>query len=110
MGRKRQSTQQIVNKLRQAKVLIEQWRRHYNTIRPHLSLGYRPPVPETVAMLPTGSGCLAIRSAAEDGQAAGAEARNSLVESGVSSVGKSVESVHRWRGIHEPRFSESQRR
>ena len=28
-----------------AKVLIEAWRRQYNTIRPHSSLGYRPPPP-----------------------------------------------------------------
>ena len=27
-------------------VLIEQWRQHYNTIRPHSALGYRPPGPE----------------------------------------------------------------
>lgn len=33
---------------REAQVLIEQWRRHYNTKRPHSALGYRPPVPETV--------------------------------------------------------------
>ncbi|HJN23864.1 MAG TPA: integrase core domain-containing protein, partial [Rhodospirillales bacterium] len=26
----------------------ECWRRHYNTVRPHSSLGYRPPAPETV--------------------------------------------------------------
>jgi len=26
--------------------LIEQWRREYNQVRPHSSLGYRPPVPE----------------------------------------------------------------
>ena len=32
----------------EAKVLIEQWRREYNTIRPHSSLGYRPPAPEPV--------------------------------------------------------------
>jgi len=32
--------------LGEAKVLIEQWRREYNTIRPHSSLGYRPPAPE----------------------------------------------------------------
>jgi transposase InsO family protein len=31
--------------LHEAKVLIEQWRRHYNAIRPHSSLGYRPPHP-----------------------------------------------------------------
>ncbi len=34
--------------LREAKVLIEQWRREYNTIRPHSSLGYRPPAPEAI--------------------------------------------------------------
>ena len=34
--------------LREAKVLIEQWRRHYNAVRPHSSLGYRPPAPETI--------------------------------------------------------------
>jgi putative transposase len=34
--------------LHEAKVLIEQWRRHYNAIRPHSSLGYRPPAPETI--------------------------------------------------------------
>ena len=26
-------------------VLIEQWRRHYNEVRSHSSLGYRPPAP-----------------------------------------------------------------
>jgi hypothetical protein len=34
--------------LHEAKVLIEQWRRYYNAIRPHSSLGYRPPAPETI--------------------------------------------------------------
>ena len=28
--------------------MIESWRRHYNAIRPHSSLGYRPPAPEVV--------------------------------------------------------------
>jgi putative transposase len=40
--------------LYEAQVLIERWRRHYNTIRPHSSLGYRPPAPETI--LPPASG------------------------------------------------------
>ena len=31
--------------LKEAQVVIEQWRRHYNTRRPHSSLGYRPPAP-----------------------------------------------------------------
>ncbi len=34
---------------REAQVVIEQWRRHYNTIRPHSSLGYRPPAPEVIS-------------------------------------------------------------
>ena len=32
--------------LLEAKVLIERWRKHYNTVRPHSALGYRPPAPE----------------------------------------------------------------
>jgi putative transposase len=35
--------------LLEAKVLIERWRVRYNTVRPHSSLGYRPPAPEAVA-------------------------------------------------------------
>lgn len=34
---------EIFYTLREAKVLIDRWRRHYNTVRPHSSLGYRPP-------------------------------------------------------------------
>ena len=30
------------------RVLIEQWRKHYNTVRPHSSLRYRPPAPEVI--------------------------------------------------------------
>ena len=33
-------------KATEAKILIERWRREYNQIRPHSSLGYRPPAPE----------------------------------------------------------------
>ena len=36
--------------LKEAKVLIERWRVHYNTIRPHRSLGQRPPAPEAWLM------------------------------------------------------------
>jgi putative transposase len=32
--------------IRELRVLAERWRVHYNTIRPHSSLGYRPPAPE----------------------------------------------------------------
>jgi len=37
---------EIFTTLTEARVLIEQWRKEYNHIRPHSSLGYRPPVPE----------------------------------------------------------------
>jgi len=38
--------------LLKAKVLVGRWRREYNHIRPHSSLGYRPPAPE--AIMPMG--------------------------------------------------------
>ena len=37
---------EIFYTLTEARVLIEASRRHYNTVRPHSSLGYRPPAPE----------------------------------------------------------------
>ena len=40
---------EIFDTLLEAKVLIERWRRQYNTIRPHSSLGYQPPAPEAIA-------------------------------------------------------------
>jgi putative transposase len=39
---------EIFTTLLEAKVLIENWRREYNTIRPHSSLGYKPPAPEAI--------------------------------------------------------------
>jgi putative transposase len=32
--------------LREAQIVIESWRRHYNAVRPHASLGYKAPAPE----------------------------------------------------------------
>ena len=43
---------EIFCSLKEAKVLIEQWRHHYNTVRPHSSLGYRPPAPQTFMPVP----------------------------------------------------------
>jgi len=45
---------EIFSTLREAEVLLENWRRHYNAVRPHSSLNYRPPAPE--AILPPASG------------------------------------------------------
>ena len=39
---------EIFYTLKEAKIIIEAWRRHYNTVRPHSSLGYRPPAPEVL--------------------------------------------------------------
>ena len=39
---------ELFDTLLEAKVLIERWRRHYNTIRPHSSLDYQPPAPEAI--------------------------------------------------------------
>ena len=36
----------IFYSLAEAKIVIESWRRHYNAVRPHGSLGYKPPAPE----------------------------------------------------------------
>ena len=45
----------------EAKVLIERWRRHYSTARPHSSLGYRLPAPETIETSPPASGATPLR-------------------------------------------------
>ena len=39
---------EIFYSLKEAQILTERWRKEYNTIRPHSSLGYRPPVPEAI--------------------------------------------------------------
>ena len=70
MPRKGHSPEQVLNKLRQVEVAVAsgknvghavrgigvtdhayyRWRQEYNTIRPHSSLGYRPPAPETIRL------------------------------------------------------------
>ncbi len=49
---------EIFYTLKEAKVLIEMWRQRYNRLRPHSSLGYRPPAPEATWLKPA-----ALRSA-----------------------------------------------
>jgi putative transposase len=39
---------EIFYSLREAQIVIESWRRHYNRIRPHASLGYKPLAPEVL--------------------------------------------------------------
>jgi hypothetical protein len=55
---------EIFYRLAEAQILIEAWRRYYNTVRPHSSLGYRPPAPQTVPwpVPSSGSASLHLRS------------------------------------------------
>ena len=39
---------EVFYSLREAQIIIEEWRKHYNTKRPHSALGYRPPAPESL--------------------------------------------------------------
>jgi len=39
---------EVFTTLREAQILIERWRRHYNTVRPHSALGCRPPAPKSI--------------------------------------------------------------
>jgi transposase InsO family protein len=39
---------EIFYSLREAQIIIESWRKHYNTKRLHSALGYRPPAPKAI--------------------------------------------------------------
>ena len=39
---------ELFDNLYEAEVLTKRWAKYYNTIRPHSSLGSRPPVPKTI--------------------------------------------------------------
>ena len=54
---------EIFYSLAEARIIIESWRRHYNIVRPHGSLGYKPPAPEVFVP------ALAARSASQSGPA-----------------------------------------
>ena len=54
---------EIFYTLAEAKIVVESWRRHFNTVRPHGSLGYKPPAPEV--FIPS----MAARAAAQPGPA-----------------------------------------
>ena len=44
---------EIFYSLKEAQIIIEQWRQHYNTQKPYSALGYRPPAPMTRVIKPT---------------------------------------------------------
>jgi len=43
---------EIFYSMKEAQIVVEQWRRHYNAVRPHSSLGYRPPAPQAFSKFP----------------------------------------------------------
>ena len=49
---------EIFDTLLEVQVLVERWRKHYNTVRPHSALNYRPPAPEAVQPWPPDSATL----------------------------------------------------
>ncbi len=51
---------EIFYTIKEAQVIIEQWRKHYNTVRPHSSLGYGSPVPQSY--LPSAMSKMAVGS------------------------------------------------
>ena len=55
---------EIFYTLKEAKILIERWRIHYNTIRPHSALGYRPPAPEALQVARPRAGSASLGSLA----------------------------------------------
>ncbi len=42
---------EVFYSLREAQIQIERWRKYYNKVRPHSSLCYRPPAPESIVLV-----------------------------------------------------------
>ena len=51
---------EIFYSLKEAQILTERWRVHYNTVRPHSSLGYRPPAPMAYSLASATAICIEI--------------------------------------------------
>lgn len=71
---------EIFYSLKEAKILIERWRGHYNTVRPHSALGYRPPAPEAVMAAAPATGFAALGSLASLRPPLGRDAVTGLTE------------------------------
>jgi putative transposase len=55
---------EIFYSLREAQIIIENWRYHFNTVRPHGSVGYKPPAPEVFIAPPSARAAAQPRPAA----------------------------------------------
>ena len=61
---------EIFYTLKEPEILVERWRQHYNTVRPHSSLGYRPPVPKTILPRPAVLAYTTFQPPQQDGKSA----------------------------------------
>ena len=85
---------EIFDTLLEAQVLVERWRRYYNTVKPHSSLGYRPPGGATAL----GSGPRFARPCAQ-----GCVGRPKYhIETGITCRGRSVQTYGLLRGCLQP--------
>ena len=75
---------EVFDTLLEAKVLIERWRKAYNTVRPHSSLGYRPPTPGSRLPCP-----LAFGYASASGQGRSLARATLVIETGSIHGGRS---------------------
>ena len=78
---------EVFTTLREAQLHIERWRQHYNTVRPHSSLGYRPPAPETIVPPASVLACATL----QPGQTLANERRISSLETGIAPRGRPSE-------------------
>jgi len=47
------NSRNVIRGIEEAKILIEQWRKEYNQVRPHSAKNYRPPAPEAILTMTT---------------------------------------------------------
>ena len=89
---------EIFYTLLEAKVLVERWRQHYNRVRPHSSLGYRPPAPEAIAFEALAAGCAPWpRDSTTPAADLAAECCRTNIESGIMDGGRSVYVGRPWQ-------------
>ena len=57
---------EVFTTLREAQILMERWRRHYNTVRPHSALGNRPPATKSIVPIDQRRSCTNIQTGPPD--------------------------------------------
>ena len=97
---------EIFYTLREAQIIIEQWRCHYNTNRPHSALGYCPPAPEAVVPMDQDRPCTNIHTGPLKGGQPVVPAKTS--ENGLAELpDKAVATVLPATGVREARPRQS---